>query len=260
MNKHSYQKMKTEQRKITMITCYDYPSARIIDQTNVDIILVGDSAAMVVHGYPDTTHATVDMISTHTSAVRRGTKKFIVADMPFMSFRKSQEDTLNNVQQLITAGANAVKLEGAAGNLELITHIVHSGVPVIGHIGLTPQHVNQLGGFRVQGRDESAQRRLIAEAKQLEEAGCFMLVLECVPTTLAKKITKALSIPTIGIGAGVHTDGQVLVWHDLLGIQTEFQPKFVKRYLEGATLYQNAIEAYDSEVKRADFPCDSHSF
>jgi 3-methyl-2-oxobutanoate hydroxymethyltransferase len=253
MNVHDFQKHKTTQ-KITMITCYDYPSARITDQTNIDCLLIGDSVAMTVHGHPDTTMATVDMIALHTQAVRRGTNKFIITDLPFMSYRKSLEDTLNNVEQLIKSGANAVKLEGAHGNLETITHIIHSGVPVVGHIGLTPQHVNTLGGFKVQGKTEEAKLELLKQAKQLQQAGCFMLVLECVPTDIAKQITDQLSIPTIGIGAGPDTDGQVLVWHDLLGMQNGMKLKFLKKYMDGFGACQQALNAYDEDVKGHVFP------
>ncbi|PHQ81622.1 MAG: 3-methyl-2-oxobutanoate hydroxymethyltransferase [Coxiella sp. (in: Bacteria)] len=249
-----FQKMKRLQEKITMITCYDHPSACIIDETAIDLILVGDSVAMVVHGYPDTTHATVDMIALHTSASRRGTSKFIVADMPFMSYRKSRENTLDNAHKLIMAGANAVKLESALGNLDVITQMVESGIPVVGHLGLTPQHINTLGGFKVQGRDANAQAELIEQAKQLEAAGCFMLVLECVPAHLANSVTEQLNIPTIGIGAGPQTDGQVLVWHDLLGMQQHLKLKFLKKYMNGFSLCKQAIDDYNNDVKQVAFP------
>jgi 3-methyl-2-oxobutanoate hydroxymethyltransferase len=253
MNIHNFQKCKSKQ-KITWLTCYDYPSACIINHTNIDCILIGDSVAMAVHGFADTTHATVDMITLHTQAVRRGTNKFIVADMPFMSYRKSLDDTLTHVQRLVQAGANAVKLEGTHGSLDTITHIVHSGVPVVGHIGLTPQHVNTLGGYRVQGKTERAKAELLEQALQLQEAGCFMLVLELVPADIAEAITKQLTIPTIGIGAGPYTDGQVLVWHDMLGMQQNLDFKFLKKYLNGFEQCKQAIDDYDRDVKLQAFP------
>ncbi len=260
MNILDFQKCKGQQ-KITMITCYDYPSACIVDSTTIDCLLVGDSVAMSVHGHTDTTTATVDMMVLHTQAVRRGSKKFIVADLPFMSYRKSLENTLDNIERLVQAGANAVKLEGAHGNLNAITHTVHSGVPVVGHIGLTPQHVNTLGGFKVQGKTERAKTQLLEQALQLQEAGCFMLVLECVPYHLAQEITQKLSIPTIGIGAGPYTDGQVLVWHDMLGLQNTLKLKFLKKYLNGYELCRNALQAYDQDVKSCAFPSiEEHCF
>jgi len=253
MNIHDFQKCKAEQ-KITMITCYDYPSARITNHTNIDCLLIGDSVAMTVHGHPDTTMATMNMIALHTQAVRRGTNKFIIADLPFMSYRKSLEKTLNNVEQLIQAGANAVKLEGAHGNLETITHIIHSGVPVVGHIGLTPQHINALGGFKVQGKTAEAKNKLLKQAKQLQDAGCFMLVLECVPIDIAKLITDTLTIPTIGIGAGPHNDGQIIVWHHLLGMQNDMELKFSKKYTDVFNTCLEVINAYDHDVKSHVFP------
>ena len=249
-----------KQRKISMITCYDYPSARIIDDTTIDCILVGDSVAMTVHGHQDTTQATIDMMTLHTAAVRRGTTKFIISDMPFMSYRKSKDSVLHNVEKLIKAGANAVKIEGAHGNLDTIKHIVYSGVPVVGHIGLIPQHVNALGGFRVQGKTDSTKSQLITEAKQLQETGCFMLVLECIPSDLAATITEQLDIPTIGIGAGPTTDGQVLVWHDVLGMQADTQLKFLKQYTNSYEQIHRAITSYDQDVKTEVFPTLEHSF
>lgn len=254
MNILKLQKQKQNKQKISMLTCYDCPSARVIEATDIDCILVGDSVAMVVHGYENTTMATMDMMVMHTQAVCRGTQKFVIADLPFMSYRKSLADTIINVQRLIQAGAHAVKLEGVEGNLDTISHIVHSGVPVVGHLGLTPQHVNVLGGYKVQGRDEAARTNLLNAAKQLQAAGCFMLVLECIPADLAATVTAELMIPTIGIGAGPDTDGQVLVWHDLLGLQKNIDIKFVKKYLNGFELQQQVIINYDNEVKQQVFP------
>lgn len=256
-----FQKKKIAQEKISMITCYDFSCAKIIDKTNIDCILVGDSVSMVVHGYHDTTGATMKMMALHTSAVARGTSnKFIIADLPFASYRKSLSKTISAMEALIRAGAHAVKLEGADGNLNHIRHAVESGIPVMGHLGLTPQHVNMLGGFRVQGKDELSQNKLLNDAKLLEQAGCFSLVLECVPAELAKKITNTLSIPTIGIGAGSDTDGQVLVMHDLLGLQTQFKPKFLKQYFNAESAFTESINCFVSEVKAQQYPSVEHSY
>lgn len=261
MNIFDFQKKKKAGEKITMVTCYDYTSAVILDKTNVDTLLVGDSLAMTMHGFQTTVSATTEMMALHTAAVARGAKdKFIVGDLPFMAYRKALSDNINAVQAIMQAGAHAVKLEGTSGNTGLITHLVESGVPVMGHIGLTPQFVNQLGGYRVQGKTEAGAKRLMEEARALEQAGCFALVLECVPTELAAKITRELKIATIGIGAGAGTDGQVLVFQDLLGLNTEFRPKFVKKYLDGAGLVSGAIDAYVKEVKEGVFPDAGYSF
>lgn len=244
-----------------MVTCYDYTSARIIDQTDVDCVLVGDSGSMVALGKKDTTQATLSGMQFMTQAVCRGiTNKFIVSDLPFMSYRRSLSETIDAVTTLVQAGAQAVKLEGVSGNLDTITHIVNSGVPVMGHIGLTPQFVHGLGGFKVQGKTLKAADRLVKEAKQLESAGCFSVVLECVPAVVAQAITEYLSIPTIGIGAGPQTDGQVLVLADLLGLNLDFKPKFVKTYLNGSDLFKDAINQYVSDVCRVKFPSDNHIF
>lgn len=252
---------KQNQEKITMVTCYDYTSACLIDQTDVDCILVGDSVAMVMHGFSNTIFADLEMMRSHTAAVARGIKnKFIIADMPFLSYRKSAAETMDAVQILMQAGAQAIKLEGADGNLEIIHHIVTSGVPVMGHLGLTPQSIHTIGGYKIQGKNEAAQNKLMTDAKLLQQAGCFALVLECVPTHLAQSISQALSIPTIGIGAGPETDGQVLVFHDLLGLQPNFNPKFLKKYLNGAEVLNASINNYVSEVKNKKYPAPEHSF
>lgn len=255
MNVFDFQKKKAAHEKITMVTCYDFFSAKIIEQTHVDCVLVGDSLAMVMHGYPNTTNATPDMMIMHTQAVARGIKsKFIITDLPFMSYRKSLNSVVNVVEKIIQSGAHAIKLEGATGNLNIIKHIVESGVPVMGHLGLTPQHIHSLGGFKVQGKDSLAKQRLLEEAKLLEAAGCFSLVLECIPADLTEKITQSISIPTIGIGAGPQTDGQVLVLHDLLGLQTAFKTKFLKHYLQGEELFVNSINSFVAEVKAVQYP------
>ena len=257
------QQQKQAENKITFLTCYDYPSAKLIHNTpNIDAILVGDSLAMVVHGYPSTVHATIDMMVLHTKAVSKGNQRaFIVADLPFLSHQGDFQRTLDDVKQLIQAGANAIKIEGACPHtLITIERLVHAGIPIIGHIGLTPQSVHQLGGHKVQGKTHQAQIALIEQAHALAHAGIALLVIECVPSELAKTITNRLTIPTIGIGAGKHTDGQIVVWHDVLGIQTTFKPKFVKHY---ASLEQNmaiAIQQYADDVKTHTFPTHEHSY
>jgi 3-methyl-2-oxobutanoate hydroxymethyltransferase len=256
-------KLKKERaEKITFVTCYDYPSAVTVAHSAVDCVLVGDSVAMAVHGHDSTIMATIDMMVLHTAAVARGLKQqFLVSDLPFLCHRVSRADTLNHVKQLLQAGAHAIKLEGADENLyDTISHLVTCGVPVMGHIGLTPQSIHQLGGYRVQGRYQAEAVKLFQQAKELEAAGCFALVVECVPDTLAKTITNALTIPVIGIGAGAETDGQVLVWHDMLGLQTSFKPRFVKRFVEGQHYLQQGLQAYVTAVKEGTFPATEHTF
>ncbi len=252
---------KRKHDRIVMVTCYDYTSARIIEQSDIDIILVGDSAAMVMHGHSTTLPIDNNMMAGHVAAVRKGAPgKFIIGDLPFLCYRKSLPQTMEAVAGLMQAGAEAVKLEGIDGNEETIRHIVQSGVPVMGHIGLTPQSVNQLGGYRVQGRKQSDRARLKEEALACQQAGCFALVLECVPETLAAEITAALTIPTIGIGAGAQTDGQVLVMHDLLGLNQDFKPKFVRRYLDGNQQWLNAFNQYAQDVRDGTFPADEECY
>ena len=252
---------KQQHDRVVMVTCYDYTSARIVEASDIDLILVGDSAAMVMHGHETTLPISVAEMAMHVRAVRRGAPdKFIVADMPFLSYRKGLESTMNAVESLMKAGAQAVKLEGIAGQEEIIQHIVESGVPVMGHLGLTPQSVNQLGGFRVQGRDADARERLKSDALTCQQAGCFSLVLECVPDSLAAEITQSLDISTIGIGAGLDTDGQVLVLHDLLGLSTDRQPKFVRRYLDGHQLFLDALNRYTKDVKERDYPAPGEQY
>jgi 3-methyl-2-oxobutanoate hydroxymethyltransferase len=256
-----FRKKKAAGEKITVVTCYDYTSAAILDKTSIDCLLVGDSLAMTMHGFRDTLSATVEMMALHTAAVCRGAKdKFIVGDLPFLSYRSSLDENVAAVRALMQAGAHAVKLEGASGNAEFIAHLVHSGVPVMGHLGLTPQFINQLGGYKVQGKTDESAARLLKEALALEEAGCFSLVLECVPAAVAAHITQQLKIPTIGIGAGADTDGQVLVFQDLLGLNTEFKPRFVKHFLNGAEVFAKAIEAYAKAVKTKEFPGHEHRY
>ena len=252
---------KLRQDRIVMVTCYDYTSARIVEQSDIDMILVGDSAAMVMHGHGTTLPIDVDMMAAHVAAVRKGAPgKFIVGDLPFLSFRKSLAQTMDAVGKLMQAGAEAVKLEGIDGNEETIRHIVQSGVPVMGHIGLTPQSVNQLGGFHVQGGSAHERTRLKAEALACQKAGCFALVLECVPESLAAEITASLAISTIGIGAGARTDGQVLVMQDLLGLNQDFRPKFVRRYLDGSQQWLDAFNRYASDVRDGSFPSSEEQY
>lgn len=262
MKVHDFKRKKQQKSKISMLTCYDYPSARIIAESNIDCVLVGDSVAMAVHGYETTIMATIDMMELHTQAVARGLENhFLIADLPFLGHRASLSETIANVKRLLQAGAHAVKIEGGDPNTcQTISYLVAAGVPVIGHIGLTPQSVHQLGGYKVQGKEQEQAALLMQQAKNLEASGCFALVIECVPQQLAKAITDSLAIPTIGIGAGVDTDGQVLVWHDLLGLQTEFKPKFVKHYSQTKEIVLAAINAYAYEVHQAEFPTAEQAF
>ena len=250
-----FARARREATPITMVTSYDAWSSRIAATAGVDCLLVGDSVAMVVHGFPDTLHATLDMMCAHTAAVRRGAPDlFVVADMPFLSFRRGGAAAVDAAGALMRAGACAVKLEGLFGHDDVVAHLVGSGIPVMGHLGLTPQSVHQLGGYRVQGRSNEAAQRILADARRLEELGAFGLVLECVPEQLAADVTQALAIPTIGIGSGGRTSGQVRVLHDLLGLQAEFRPRFARRYLEGHDLVRHALGQYVADVKAARFP------
>ncbi len=256
-----FQKKKNVGQKITMVTCYDYSFAKIIQNTNVDCILVGDSLAQVMHGHSTTLKATSQLMALHTAAVVRGLpNKFIVADMPFLSTRKGLKHAMDCIDLVMKAGAQAIKIEGADGHIELIKHIVQSGVPVMGHLGLTPQSIHQLGGPKVQGKKTEQALKISADALALENAGCFSLVLECVPAVLAKQISTALQIPTIGIGAGSDTDGQVLVLQDMLGMNPDFHPKFLKKYLHGSELIINALNTYVTDVTSAKFPQKEHTY
>jgi 3-methyl-2-oxobutanoate hydroxymethyltransferase len=256
-----FQKKKTSGEKITVVTAYDYPSACLAEKSDLDAVLVGDSLAMTVHGHSDTLQATPEMMILHTQAVARGLqKKFLVSDMPFMSYRTSDRDALVMAEKLMRAGANALKFEGAEGNLKWARHAVQSGIPLMGHLGLTPQHVHQLGGFRVQGRQQSAQEKLLEDALALESAGCFAVVLECVPSKVAAEITSALNIPTIGIGAGPGTNGQVLVWHDMLGIQNEFKPTFLRQFAQLGDSTVTALNDYAKAVVEGEYPALVHCY
>jgi len=256
-----FRSMKLANKKISVITCYDHWSALILDESDVDAVLVGDSAAMVMHGYETTINAELEMMRYHVAAVKRGLKnKFLIADLPFLAHKKGLPFLTEAVDALMKAGAQAVKLEGAEQNIESIKHLVASGVPVMGHLGLTPQSVNKLGGNKLQGNDESSSERILKDAQALEDAGCFAIVLEMVPAKLAKTITETLSIPTIGIGAGVYTSGQVLVLQDLLGCSKDFNPKFLRKYLEGFSLIKSALNNYNLDVKEEKFPSDKESY
>ncbi len=252
---------KAAREKISMVTCYDYTSAQVLNETDVDTLLVGDSLAMVMHGFDSTVHATVELMALHVGAVARGApNKFIVGDMPFLAARKGLKEAMDGVQQLMQAGAHSVKIEGEKGQLELMAHIVDSGVPVMGHLGLTPQSVHGLGGHKVQGKAEAEAEALIDASLRLEDAGCFALVLECVPLPLARTITERLSIPTIGIGAGPHTDGQVLVLQDMLGMNPVFKPKFLKHYADGHGMLTGAVNRFDAEIRHGCFPTAKESY
>ena len=261
MNILDFPAMKARKEKISMVTCYDYWSAELLEKTDIDMLLVGDSLAMVMHGFPSTVHATIELMEIHSAAVRRGApKKFVVGDLPFLKARYSRDLVLDNVCRLMQAGCNAIKIEGAEGHLEVIEHVVGSGVPVMGHLGLTPQSVETFGGHKVQGKTECSAEKIRKSALALEKAGCFALVLECVPQKLADQITKELTIPTIGIGAGPHTDGQVLVLQDLLGMQNNFKPKFLRHFLSGEKLFGDAISTFNEDVKSSAFPSCEESY
>jgi 3-methyl-2-oxobutanoate hydroxymethyltransferase len=254
--------MKQKGEKIAMLTAYDYTTAKIVDEAGIPLILVGDSLGMVVLGYESTIPVTMEEMLHHTKAVARGTKKaMVIGDMPFMSYHINTEDALRNAARFIQeGGAQAVKLEGGVNVAEKVRRIVSCGIPVMGHIGLTPQSIHQLGGFRVQGKTPEAAKKLLKDAQALEEAGAFAIVLETVPAQLATLITQSIGIPTIGIGAGAGCDGQVLVINDLLGSFTEFVPKHAKQYAKLSDIMSNAITQYYNEVKAGTFPTEEHSF
>ena len=254
--------LKARRQPIVMVTAYDAPSGRLADEAGVDLILVGDSAAMTVLGHDSTVPASMDEMIVLTRAVTRGSHRpLVVADMPFGSFQVSDAEAVANAIRFVKeAGADAVKLEGAGPTLSRVRAIVGAGIPVMGHIGLTPQSATALGGFKAQGRTAEQARRLVDEARALEAAGCFSLVLEAVPVPVAEEITRRLTVPTIGIGAGAVTDGQVLVWHDLLGLYEGHSPRFVKRYADLATTIRDAVSAYADDVREARFPEDVHTY
>jgi len=254
--------MKRRGERIVMVTAYDAPGARLADAAGVDLILVGDSAAMVVLGHDSTVPATMDEMLVLTRAATRGARRpLVVADMPFGSFQVSDEHALENAIRFVKeAGADAVKLEGGGPTLSRVRTIVGAGIPVMGHIGLTPQSATMLGGFKAQGRTAEKARRLVDDALALEAAGCFSIVLEAVPAPVAERITAALAVPTIGIGAGAACDGQVLVYHDLLGLYEGRAPRFVKRYADLASEIRRALEAYVADVRGGAFPEEQHTY
>ena len=254
-------KVRTGSEPLVMVTAYDAPGARIADEAGVDLILVGDSLAMVVLGYDDTLQVTVADMAHHIGAVARAKPRaLIVGDMPWLSYHVSVEDTVRNAAALIKAGAQSVKLEGGRKRVPMVNAIVNAEVPVMGHIGLTPQSMHAMGGYKVQGRGQSAALSLVDDAKALEDAGCFSIVLECVPDEVARMVTDAVEVPTIGIGAGRHCDGQVLVFHDLLGIEDRVNPKFVRRYADIKAQSVAAIGAYAHDVRTGRFPAHDESY
>jgi 3-methyl-2-oxobutanoate hydroxymethyltransferase len=254
--------MKARGERIVMVTAYDYPSGRLADAAGMDVVLVGDSAAMTVLGHDSTVPASMeDMIFLARAAARGAERPLVVADMPFGSFQISDEDAVRNgVRFVKEAGVDAVKVEGAGPTLSRALALVGAGIPVMGHIGLTPQSATMLGGFRAQGRTAAKARELLEDALALEQAGCFSIVLECVPAAVAERITPSLRIPTIGIGSGAACDGQVLVFHDLLGLYEGRSPRFVKRYADLATTIRQALERYGAEVRAGAFPEEPHTY
>lgn len=258
----TFKQAKEQRNKLSMLTAYDYSMAKIIDESGINGILIGDSLGMVVKGEEDTLAVTVEEIIYHTKAVKRGAKNaLIVSDMPFLSYHVSTEQAVLNAGRLVKeGGANAVKIEGGANVLPQIKAIVEAQIPVMGHLGLTPQSVNAFGGFKVQGKSEEAAKKLIEDAIALEEAGVFAITLEGIPEKVAEIITKSVSIPTIGIGAGKYCDGQILVYQDMLGMFNDFVPKFVKQYANIGGVMKEAIKSYIDEVKEGKFPEDKHTF
>ncbi len=261
-NIHDFRKSKESGKPISLITCYDYSFARIMEAQDVDALLVGDSLGNVVAGYTSTIPVTMDQMVYHSTIVRRGApSKFIVTDLPFLSYHVSIEDTMRNCGRIMKeCGSNAVKLEGGRDFRHTVETLVKSSIPVMGHLGLTPQSVHKLGGYSVQGKDEVQRRTILEDAIILEEAGVFSLVLEMVPETLAKEISERLTIPTIGIGAGRYTDGQVLVLNDMLGLNPDFNPKFLKKYADLHGTVSKAVADYDREVKERAFPKEQNAF
>lgn len=257
----SFRKKKLESEKITMLTAYDFPTARIL-QGQVDTLLVGDSVGMVKLGYPDTLSVTVEDMVYHTKSVRRGAdSSFIVTDMPYLSYHINREETIRNAGKIIVeGGANAVKIEGGSERVECIRALIDTEIPVMGHLGLTPQSVNITGGFKVQAKTADSAKKLLREAKALQDAGVFAIVLECIPEEIAKYVTENLVVPTIGIGAGKYCDGQVLVIDDILGLTDSLKPKFVKQYGNLAEEILNIVKNYNRDVKLGNFPEEHHKF
>ncbi len=257
-----FREMKKEKKQISMLTAYDFPTAQLLDEAGVEMILVGDSLGMVVLGYEDTLSVTLTDMIHHGKAVVRGSKQaFVVVDMPFLTYHINSEDALRNAGKLIQeTGAQGVKLEGGQEIIAAVRAITGAGIPVMGHLGLTPQSAGQLGGFKVQGKDPQVARKMVEDAEALEEAGAFSLVLECVPWQLAQAITQRVSIPVIGIGAGKNCDGQVLVYHDVMGLFTGKRPKFVKQYVDARSEMLKGVKRYLKEVQEGSFPEEKHTF
>ncbi len=258
----SIMQMKNSEHKISMLTAYDYTTARLLDEAGVNTILVGDSLGNVILGYEDTISVTVEDMIHHSAAVARGAKNaLVVTDLPFMSYQTSVYDAVVNAGRLMKEGrAGAVKLEGGKEVCPQIKAIVSAGIPVVAHLGLTPQSINTFGGFKVQGKTEAAAKKLIEDAKAVEEAGAFLLVLECVPAKLAKLVTESINIPTIGIGAGAGCDGQVLVIYDMLGMFSDFKPKFVKHFANAGDMIREAVKTYIAEIDDGIFPAEEHCY
>jgi 3-methyl-2-oxobutanoate hydroxymethyltransferase len=259
---HDLLKKKREEKKITMLTAYDYPFARIVDEAGIDAIIVGDSVGMVVQGLENTLPVTMDEMIYHTKIVSRAVKNaMVIGDLPFMSYQAGAEEAVRNAGRFLKeAGASAVKLEGGAEVAEHIRTMTKSDIPVMAHIGLTPQSIHRMGGYKIQGKTEESAKRLLEEAHIVEDAGAFSLLLEAIPAGLAKKITEEITIPTIGIGAGPYCDGQVLVLHDVIGLFDKFLPKFAKRYANLKDDVLKAVTAYKEEVEKGTFPSEKHSF
>jgi 3-methyl-2-oxobutanoate hydroxymethyltransferase len=261
INVKTFENRKKTGLSLSMVTCYDAWSAQILNTSDVDCLLVGDSLAVVMHGFESTIHATIEMMELHVAAVARGAPdKFIVADMPFLTCSKGLTVAMDAVQRLMQAGANAVKIEGASHQLSIIENIIEAGVPVMGHLGLTPQSIHNLGGHKVQGKDEVDVQRIKENAKSLQEVGCFSIVIECVPNKLGEHISQSLSIPTIGIGAGPSTNGQVLVLHDLIGTNPSFSPKFLRRYADVHSIIGSAVQRYHNDVVAGLFPSPEEGY
>ena len=256
-----FEKMKQAGEKISMLTAYDYPSAQLVEEAGVDMILVGDSLGMVVLGYDSTVPVTMEEMLHHTKAVCRGARQtYVVADMPFMSYATMDLAIMNAGRLIKEGGADAVKLEGGYNLAPIVQALTHIGIPVVGHIGLTPQTANQLGGLKVQGRDLNSAKQLVEDGLAIEQAGAFSIVLEAIPKQVAKQLSTGMKIPTIGIGAGLDCDGQVLVFHDILGLFKRFKPKFVKQYAQLGDEAVQAIRIFNNEVKSSIFPAEEHTF
>jgi len=252
---------KLNGEKITMLTAYDYTTAKIIDESGIELILIGDSAGNIMSGYQTTVYVNMDQMLMHTEWVKRAVKYgLIISDMPFLSYQVSIEKAIENAGKFLKAGAEAVKLEGGEEIIEIVRKLIGFGIPVMGHLGLTPQSVHHFGGYKVQGKNDESAKKMMKDAKLLDEAGVFAIVLEKIPSELGKKITESVNCATIGIGAGKHTDGQVLVSSDLLGLTKAFKPKFLRKYANCAEIYKNAFQNYINDVKNLNYPSDEESY